>query len=180
MPLRSLFTNLKINGKNQKKWVSSRASVPPWLTPALATLHGERMKLPQRFCIHLSAEKPPSLSLSQGSDPNPTNACRVPFTPMSQLVYNLSCEAAQSSTTLQGALNCTSRSGCHDSAFSFLFLFWLVALPYAIVAWGSLWSAANKGFPALKKGEKASCSLSCSSEKTVTMIQLDTGKYNLC
>lgn len=52
--------------------------------------------------------------------------------------------------------------------------------PTHTVAWGSLWSAANEGFPILKKGEKASYILSCSGEKTVTMIQLITGKYNLC
>ena len=82
-------------------------------TCPLAVLCGEHMKLPSQFCIHLFAEKPPSLS--QGSDPNPANACRVPFTPWptprglgndvpTRLQPAWGNGVVQSSTTLQGAL----------------------------------------------------------------------------
>lgn len=56
----------------------------------------------------------------------------------------------------------------------------LLSSPTPTAAWGSLWSAAKEGFRILKQGGKASCILSCPCEKTTTMIQFVTGKYNLC
>lgn len=125
---------------------------PGWYLLSWGT-HREHMKLPQNFCIRLSAEKPSFLS--QGSDPNLTNACRVPFmpclTPRGLGKCVLTCSqpkwgtgGAQCSIMLQEALkwstmlrtqvcHCTSRSGCHDSAFSFPSLFWLVTLPYILL-----------------------------------------------